>query len=620
MNNEKQIKIFISCHKECNLLRNKYIQPIQVGCSVSGQHFNNMFHDDDGDNISYLNPMYCELTAQYWAWKNVDADYYGFMHYRRYFSFNPNLLPEDPYGNIVLDDLSADNLKKLYLDEETVRTLVPQYDVITLIPNEMRYLGAETVYQHAKEESPFHRIEDLDKIIDIINTRHPEYKSSAEKYLNSSYGYFCNMYILRKEIFQAYCEWLFDILETHRKTNNFDEYSIDEYRVSGFWAERLWGIYYTYLQDTCPNLKCKEVQKTFFKNTDRTPDVYPVFAEKNIPIVLAADNNYVPMLATTIKSIAEHASSSNNYDLVVFQQNISEKNQKKIQHEFENHNFSIRFINVGKFFKGKNLVTPAHFTIEIYFRLVIHNLLNHYEKVVYLDSDLVVNEDIANLYNTELGDNLVAAVRDVDSAGCYKAFDPTRQEYFRKNLKLKNPYSYFNSGVLLMNLREFRKLYKEDDIFRLASNEELLFPDQDVLNILCEDKVLYLDGAWNTMMNHEDCNTSRLKVARLAPHDLYKEYIEARKNPKIIHFAGYQKPWLYPDSDMAEYFWKYAMQTTFFPLLITMGQKKETSSAASKRALIENNRLKNIVNATFPFGSKRRNFLKRLLRQFKIIS
>ena len=79
------IKIFISCHKECTLLKNKYIYPIQVGSALADKRFPDMLHDDVGDNISSLNPMYCELTAQYWAWKNVDADYIGLVHYRRHF-------------------------------------------------------------------------------------------------------------------------------------------------------------------------------------------------------------------------------------------------------------------------------------------------------------------------------------------------------------------------------------------------------------------------------------------------------------------------------------------------------------------------------------------------------
>ena len=114
------IKIFISCHKECTLLKNKYIYPIQVGSALADKRFPDMLHDDVGDNISSLNPMYCELTAQYWAWKNVDADYYGFMHYRRYFSLNSMRFPEDPFGNIVMDNITDENINKLCLDETNI--------------------------------------------------------------------------------------------------------------------------------------------------------------------------------------------------------------------------------------------------------------------------------------------------------------------------------------------------------------------------------------------------------------------------------------------------------------------------------------------------------------------
>lgn len=84
----KNIKILISCHKKTEYIKNAILQPIQLGCALSNKYFPDMLHDDDGENISNLNSMYCELTAQYWAWKNLDADYYGFCHYRRYFNFS----------------------------------------------------------------------------------------------------------------------------------------------------------------------------------------------------------------------------------------------------------------------------------------------------------------------------------------------------------------------------------------------------------------------------------------------------------------------------------------------------------------------------------------------------
>ena len=83
----KRIKIFVSAHKPAVFPKAASIIPIQVGAENAPVLFQDTLHDNEGDNISSLNPMYCELTAQYWAWKNTDADYYGFCHYRRYFDF-----------------------------------------------------------------------------------------------------------------------------------------------------------------------------------------------------------------------------------------------------------------------------------------------------------------------------------------------------------------------------------------------------------------------------------------------------------------------------------------------------------------------------------------------------
>lgn len=87
-----KLKIFIANHKENNYIPEcDFIQPVQVGAAFSKKQFDGMDKDNTGINISEKNPMYCELTAQYWAWKNIDVEYYGFFHYRRYLSFNDSL-------------------------------------------------------------------------------------------------------------------------------------------------------------------------------------------------------------------------------------------------------------------------------------------------------------------------------------------------------------------------------------------------------------------------------------------------------------------------------------------------------------------------------------------------
>ena len=81
------IKILISCHKQSIVPDSEIMLPIEVGADLRSKHIEGYIQDNSGDNISVKNKMYCELTAQYWAWKNLDADYYGFFHYRRYLNF-----------------------------------------------------------------------------------------------------------------------------------------------------------------------------------------------------------------------------------------------------------------------------------------------------------------------------------------------------------------------------------------------------------------------------------------------------------------------------------------------------------------------------------------------------
>ena len=95
------VKVLISCHKETDVVNTECFMPVQVGTSLAQKELPGMAHDNDGENISELNPMYCELTAQYWAWKNLDLDYYGFCHYRRYFNFSDRMFKEDSYGHVL---------------------------------------------------------------------------------------------------------------------------------------------------------------------------------------------------------------------------------------------------------------------------------------------------------------------------------------------------------------------------------------------------------------------------------------------------------------------------------------------------------------------------------------
>ena len=160
------IKILIACHKDTALLDSKILIPIQVGAAGSARRFEQMLSDDTWDQISAKNPMYCELTAQYWAWKNLEADYYGFFHYRRYLSFSEQKYREDRWGN-VREDTFSDAIKEKYgLSDKQIEKVVTSYDLIISEEKNVASMPgkATNVYEQYQYGDSLH-IEELDCIV-----------------------------------------------------------------------------------------------------------------------------------------------------------------------------------------------------------------------------------------------------------------------------------------------------------------------------------------------------------------------------------------------------------------------------------------------------------------------
>lgn len=226
------IKLFVCCHQPAAVPENPLLVPIQVGSALAENHFPGFLRDDTSDNISYKNRSYCELTAQYWAWKNITADYYGFFHYRRY--LYPDQSAKLPYH--IERELSVRLLDKLGYAQ--FAELISQYDLI-LPKSENMYIPVREHYASA----PFHHVENLSLAEGIVREQYPEMAASMEAYLSGTVCYFGNIYIMKRPVFHDYCGWLFPILEEFDRRANLSGYSPQEQRVDGYLAERLLGIY-----------------------------------------------------------------------------------------------------------------------------------------------------------------------------------------------------------------------------------------------------------------------------------------------------------------------------------------------------------------------------------------
>lgn len=282
----KDIRLFISCHhRNVSIPDNPLLFPMQVGSAIAKDRFEGMLHDDEGDNISAKNKSYCELTGQYWAWRNIDADYYGFMHYRRYFNFSHNLFPEhhEPFifGDVVFPKNDPQSLHQISFDEPTMRKLIEECDFIA--PTPVAAPNGATVYEQYRE-SVGHHIEDLDTVMFIIQNRYPEIWPSAKRYLSQTKSYVCNMFIMKRELFFSYSNFLFDVLQTFEELTDTSHYTSIGRRVAGYLGERICGIYLTYLKDS--ELHGCELQRVYFKEQDCSVEFIPVSSDDGREIKL----------------------------------------------------------------------------------------------------------------------------------------------------------------------------------------------------------------------------------------------------------------------------------------------------------------------------------------------
>lgn len=618
---DQHIRIFVTTHKNVDTFDSAIMQPVQVG--PKNYRFPWAFHDDEGENIADLNPRYCELTTQYWAWKNIDADYYGFCHYRRYFDFSDTPHEENPYGEIMDDYIDAAAAKKYGLDDENIANVVKQYDVITTpFGNLEKIIDKHGTPRALWEAAPLLHDDDLKRCYQILCSMYPDYKQDAQAFFNGDKACFCNMFIMKREIFFDYCKWMFPILEEFDKNTDYSTYSKEALRTPGHLSERLLNIYLLHHKRIGSNWKFKELQCVHFTNPEPAEQLKPLdITDKPIvPVVFAADDNYVPQLTTTVYSAMKNADPHYFYDVTVLQRNIAWDKQERLRGFFKQFpNMNLRFTNVDRELAGYDLSTNnAHISVETYYRFLIQKVLPFYDKVLYLDSDIIINGDIAKLYNIDLQGKMLGAIRDIDFLANLNVKHGKRMGYAQTVLKMKNPYDYFQAGVLVLNTKAMREHYTIKQWLTYASNPDFIYNDQDVLNAHCEGNVLYLPWEWNVV---HDCGGRVGNLFTQAPNDIYDAYMKSRSNPQIIHYAGFQKPWTDPDCDFASIYWRYARETPFYERLLKRVVKANEPEIPEgvfrpqhERAVGENNPIRKIVDPLMPIGSRRRDAVKAIGR------
>lgn len=290
-----------------------------------------------------------------------------------------------------------------------------------------------------------------------------------------------------------------------------------------------------------------------------------------IPIFFSIDDSYAPYLAVALRSAVKNSSPDRTYRAIILHEDLSEENQRRLS-TLEASNFSVEFYRMDRGLetitnRRSNYLRCDYFTLTIYYRLFIPSMFPELDKAIYIDSDVVILGDLAELFDTELGDDLIGACNDKS------VVDVPELAHYMEDCIGVDRNEYINSGVLLMNLAELRKSNFDEHFLDLLNTYHFdsIAPDQDYINAICNGRIHYLDERWDAMPNPERGELDNLK---------------------IIHYNLFSKPWCYDGIQYGEYFWEYAREAGYLEEALEhkrgYSEEKKKNDAECLGALVAN--------------------------------
>ncbi len=287
---------------------------------------------------------------------------------------------------------------------------------------------------------------------------------------------------------------------------------------------------------------------------------------REIPVFFSIDDSYAPFLGAALASAIDHASPERRYKAIILHQALSEDNRRRLA-ALATDNFQVTFAPMESSLDAitdrmSNRLRCDYFTLTIYYRLFIPVMFPQYDKGVYIDSDVILNADIAQLYDTDLGENYIGACTDLSIQEI-----PELVHYMEGAVGVSRR-EYINSGVLLMDLEKLRRAKLDRHFLSLLDTYhfDCIAPDQDYLNALCNGKICYLDDAWDTMPNED------------------QPLLEA---PKLVHYNLFSKPWCYDGIQYGELFWKYAAKSGYLAEALAHKSAYSEAQKASDRECLQ---------------------------------
>lgn len=526
MDKELSVKIYVPYELDEIRIRTDIITPIHVGRQLASskicKQLSDIIGDDTGDNISSKYNSYGNFALLYWLWKNSKEDYVGVFSYTNFLNLNRKSKLTQTY---FFDD---ETIKEIGLSDNNIKKLCKNAELI--IPPYKK--GAISNNEYIENEVDIHY---LNLIKNLFLEHFTDYADSLKNYFDSNILLAKDIFIMKKNEFNQFSNFVFSFIN---KLEIMHTPTKEEYKIL---YKILLNIYvnsallrknkiiktkhvttmYNDFVELPININSIELgEKIYNKKTTECP--------QKIHIAFSVNDYYVRHTAAALASILLNSEKGNDFNVYILDGgNISDTNKKRLSKLKKIRDFSIDYIKVDAEQLKSLPLNRSYVSIETYFRLLLPDVLpNNVEKLIYLDSDIIVEGDIADLWNYDISEYNIAAVQDENGA------------WLNEKLNLPKQNGYFNAGVQLLNIKKLREnqFSKRWSEYFNRNKAIIEFQDQDIMNGLLTGTCLFIPLSWNA-------NTRLYSYNDLIPSFSSQERYYAAMHPKIIHYTGDDKPW-----------------------------------------------------------------------------
>ncbi|MCR4780482.1 MAG: DUF4422 domain-containing protein [Ruminiclostridium sp.] len=631
-----RIHIAVACHKPSRLPANDILVPVQVN-SAAAKNRMDMEHDDDGDNISAKNSSYCELTAQYWEWRNVDADYYGLCHYRRFLCFTyPEKIGRNNRKQIDAEAIDDWSVKRFGLDdEEAMRRVIEANDVVTGEEQNVSRLytprgNQPTAMKHWKaHDRALIMNEDLDKMLRILKEEAPQLGKDTVRYLNGRTFTGFNCFVMKKELFNELCEIEFRVLERLEKEVDLTKYCTQLSRIYGFMGEIISSGFIYHIKKR--GAKVTHVPLVYFNNTDEEKR-FPLTDGSAIPILFYHIADRAEFFAATWQSFLTCQNPAQRYDAIIFNLGMKKPFRDTIVSMAAGYdNISVRFVEDEAFvrriierFADKKIKHKTEKQKKGDEEMKFPALPFLLDSLVDLDEVLVIGDRTLlqaapdELWSEKLGEGQVAAA-PLDAHMLARANDiypETELNYLGR--QVGDVWDYHSTTAMKVDLAAYRKIMDCDKLLGSCGNTNgYIRDDTEVLNVCLHGHFKTVKQNWCVWYESNPYLEYQLPYA---PMNVYRELLKARQEPYV---AAYMKNDPYDPiyTELSKRFWEEARKTPCYEIMLDRKTQVAMLNAKkpaqlTRRMFRKGTKLHAVVSHMFPKDSLRYRFVKKVLSVF----